>query len=254
MPLTPAHAAAALPIARAARVLGVPLPLSALMIGTWAPDFEYLLLLRPGGKFGHTPLGLLVFCLPLGLLAWAAVRTLIAPALLPLLPPLLEERAAARLRAPGERDVGAAAAAVLLGAISHVVWDAFGHSRTAIRWMPGLLAPAFPTVLPGVAWYTVVQHGSTVVGTAVLCGWAWWWMRRQAPETLAYGRRSWVPAARVTVGFLGAALAGALLNGRRAHDTSLASLLALAAVGAMAAFAVALVSYGVVARLRGEAA
>src|SRR6185369_14563280 len=123
---------------------------------------------------GHTPLGLIVFCLPLGLLAWAMFRTLIAPALLPLLPPVLEERARVTLRARNERDAVAAGAAVLLGAVSHVVWDAFGHSRHVMRWFPGLLAPALPAVLPSVPWYTVIQHGSTLIGTIVLCAWAWW--------------------------------------------------------------------------------
>jgi hypothetical protein len=228
--------------------------MSALMIGTWTPDFEYVLLLRPGGKFGHTPLGLLVFCLPVGLLAWAMFRTLVAPALLPLLPPGLETRVRTQLRARHERDVVAAAAAVLLGALSHVAWDAVGHSRPAIRWFPALLAPAFPSLLPHVPWYALIQHGSSLVGTIVLCAWGWWWVRRQAPETLAYRGRSPARALRVAAGILGAAAVGAVLNGLRVHDPSLGSRLALGAVGAMAAFALAIVSYGVLARLRRETA
>jgi hypothetical protein len=47
MPLTPAHAAAALPLRSLAHRLGLRLPLSALMIGTLAPDFEYLFRLKP---------------------------------------------------------------------------------------------------------------------------------------------------------------------------------------------------------------
>jgi uncharacterized protein DUF4184 len=209
VPLTPAHAAAALPLERVTRALGIALPMSALMIGTWTPDFEYVLLLRPGGKFGHTPLGLLVFCLPLGLLAWATFRAVVAPALLPLLPPGLETRVRTHLRARHERDGVAAAAAVL---------------------------------------------GSSLVGTIVLCAWGWWWVRRQAPGTLAYRGRSPAPAVRVAAGILGAAAVGAVLNGLRVHDPSLGSRLALGAVGAMAAFALAIVSYGVLARLRREAA
>ena len=254
MPLTPAHAAAALPIDRATRALGFTLPLSAVMIGTWAPDFEYLLRLRPSGKFGHTPLGLIVFCLPLGLLAWATFERLIVPALLPLLPPGLEARVRADRRAGGGHGVVAAGAAVLLGAISHVVWDAFGHSGPLGRWLRVLLAPAFPSVLPPVPWYKIVQHGSTLVGAIVLCAWAWWWLRAQDPATLAYRGRSCRGAIRVVGSISSVAAAGAVLNALRVHDASLGSLLALAAVGAMAAFTLAIVSYGVLAHLRGAVA
>ena len=251
MPLTLAHAAAALPIDRATRALGVTLPLSALMIGTWAPDFEYLLLLRPGGKFGHTPLGLIVFCLPLGLVAWATFEWLIAPALLPLLPPGLEGRVRATRRARDGNQVIGAAAAVLLGTISHVVWDAFGHSGPLGGSLRILLRPAFPTVLPPVPWYKVVQHGSTVCGMVVLCAWAWWWLRRQNPATLAYRGRPRGRALRVVAGILGVAAVGAVLNAMRVQDPSLHSLLALAAVGAMTAFSLAIVSYGLLVRLGG---
>jgi hypothetical protein len=254
MPLTPAHAAAALPIDRAIRALGFTLPLSAVMIGTWAPDFEYLLLLRPGGKFGHTPLGLIVFCLPLGLLAWATFERLIVPALLPLLPPGLETRVRADRRARDGHGVVAAGAAVLLGAISHVVWDAFGHSGPLVRWLPVLLAPAFPSALPPVPWYKIIQHGSTLVGAVVLCAWAWWWLRAQDPATLAYRGRSPRRVVRVAASILVAASVGAALNALRVHDASLTSLLALAAVGAMAACTLAIVSYGVLVRLWGAVA
>jgi hypothetical protein len=71
---------------------------------------------------------------------------------------------------------------------------------------------------------------------------------------LAYGHRSPQPALRVAAGILGAAAIGAVLNGSRVHDPSVSSLLALAAVGAMSAFAVALVSYGVLVRVRGAPA
>jgi len=254
VPLTPAHAAAAWPIDRAARAVGVRLSLSALMIGTWTPDFEYLLLLRPAGKFGHTPLGLVVFCLPLGLLAWLTFERVIAPALLPLLPPGLETQLRSTRGGLDATAMLGAAVAVLLGAVSHVVWDAFGHSGGVVRSIRGLVTPALPSVLPSIPWYKVVQHVSSLVGIVVLCAWAWSWLRGQDRASLAYGERSPRPAIRVTAAILGVAAIGAVLNGQRVHDPSLSSLLALAAVGAMAAFAAAIVSYGVLVRVRGAPA
>jgi hypothetical protein len=75
MPFTPAHAAAAWPVRRVVPAL----PLAPLAIGTFSPDFEYLLRLEPSGAFGHTPLGLLVFCLPLSLLGRLAFERWIRP-------------------------------------------------------------------------------------------------------------------------------------------------------------------------------
>ncbi|HET7456508.1 MAG TPA: DUF4184 family protein, partial [Gemmatimonadaceae bacterium] len=48
------------------------LPLSALVVGTMAPDFEYLIHLRPLALWGHSAVGLFAFCLPAGLAVLAA--------------------------------------------------------------------------------------------------------------------------------------------------------------------------------------
>ena len=69
MPLTIAHPAAVLPF-RHGR-----LPLSALVVGSIAPDFEYVLQLYPRSDFSHTALGLFTFCLPSGMIAlWVFQR------------------------------------------------------------------------------------------------------------------------------------------------------------------------------------
>ena len=73
MPVTPGHAALALPLSRAAPAL----PLAPLVIGTLSPDFEYLLWLSPTGRFAHSLLGLVVFCVPVSLLAWGMWRAIV---------------------------------------------------------------------------------------------------------------------------------------------------------------------------------
>jgi Domain of unknown function (DUF4184) len=83
MPVTPAHAALALPLSRAVPVL----PLAPLMIGTLSPGFEYLLRLSPTGHFAHSLAGLVVFCVPVSLLAWGIWRAIVRPAFVRLLPP-----------------------------------------------------------------------------------------------------------------------------------------------------------------------
>ena len=61
MPFTLSHAAAALPFRRTRLVM------SAVVVGCFAPDFEYFSPLGHHGSFGHTLTGMFVLDLPLGL-------------------------------------------------------------------------------------------------------------------------------------------------------------------------------------------
>src|SRR6185295_14718341 len=128
MPVTPAHAALALPLSRAAPAL----PLAPLVIGTLSPDFEYLLRLSPTGRFAHSVVGLVVFCVPVSLLAWGMWRAIVCPALVCLLPPgmavMMSEGARGTPRSVAAL-AGLGALAALLGALSHVAWDGFTHAN-----------------------------------------------------------------------------------------------------------------------------
>src|SRR4051812_36471590 len=140
MPITPAHAAAAWPLHAAWRRL----PLAALVIGTLSPDLEYVLRLEPRGKFGHSPAGLVVFCLPVTLLVWYVWRSLVRPSLTPLLPPGL--RRAAEAPPPGRRSdvLPLAIFAALLGAATHILWDGFTHETGwAVLLLPAMREQAF---------------------------------------------------------------------------------------------------------------
>jgi Domain of unknown function (DUF4184) len=154
MPLTFAHPAAALPLAR------LRLPLSALVVGSMAPDLVYFLRLAPRGHFGHTLPGLFLFCLPAGLaLLWTFHHVLKGP-LLDLAPDAARRRLAAGQGAsPFGRPV-ALVVAVGLGAVTHDVWDAFTHAGGwAVAALPALRQPVAPFGLGPVPVYKLLQHG-----------------------------------------------------------------------------------------------
>ncbi|RII91257.1 DUF4184 family protein, partial [Clavibacter michiganensis] len=94
-----------------------------------------------------------------------------------------------------------ALAALLLGVLSHVVWDAFTHEgRAGSALLPALAEPWGP--LPGYRW---IQYASSVGGLVVLAIAGATWLRRTRPHPSARGAE---PAAgRV----LRRALAGALV-------------------------------------------
>ncbi len=234
MPLTISHPAAAWLFRRR-------LPLDALVIGTMAPDFEYILRLRVYGRFGHTPLGLLLFCLPVGLAACLVFRAVVRPALVRHLP------AGMRPAAPRSGWL-AVAVAVLVGAVTHVAWDSFTHGSADLMVDSPLLRH---TIAGRVPVYTVLQHLSTLFGAVVLALWVRAWVRRHPPEARRYPPGARAAAVRVAAAILAFGAVAAALNGARRAGQGVAPALGYAAVGGMAGLAAAAVAYGLLTRRRG---
>ena len=252
MPLTPAHAAAALPLSWVARRMRLALPLSAFVVGSMAPDFEYVLRLRPRGDLGHSTIGLVVFCLPVGMAVWVTFASLVGPALLQMLPPGMAARIQlVRPRMGNVVLLMGAGFAVLLGAAVHDLWDSFTHANGwgVVRFQ-SLNRLVAPDELPGFRWFRMLQHLSTVVGLGVLAVAAiTWWLRqppaarRFAPGQVAWGLR-WITV------LLLVAMVGAAANGLRVRREGRMRMVGCAAVGGMSALAAGLVVYGVVVRRR----
>jgi hypothetical protein len=172
LPFTPSHAAAVLPFLR------TPLPASALVVGSMAPDLPYYLPWTPG-LVTHTTLAVVSTDLALGALVWAVWHAVLAAPALAVAPPGLRARLAGvplglrgRLSSPASAVL--VALALVLGSATHVLWDEFTHAR---RWgaehVPALAKVYGP--LPGWAW---AQQASGVLGAVVLlAGFALWWRR-----------------------------------------------------------------------------
>jgi hypothetical protein len=246
LPLTPAHVIAAWPISR----LAPRLSLSALIIGSLSPDFEYLLRLAPISRFSHTLIGVLGFCLPTSLAIWWLFRAEVAPALATLLPERMRARLQATDARPRWRDLGWVLVALALGAVSHLAWDACTHSGGWLAsTLPALRAPLLPALTSEVCWSQVLQHGSTVLGLGLLLAWsksAWNRLARQAGKlTPAQAARIW----HLALGLLAISLAGAVLNGSRAWGQGAPPVLGLASVGAMVGLAVVILGFTTMFRL-----
>jgi membrane-bound metal-dependent hydrolase YbcI (DUF457 family) len=221
------------------------LPFSALVVGTLAPDFEYVLRLAPRGSFAHSVPGLLLFCVPVSYLVWVTYDRVIRPPVVALLP----DAVASGLRERPPISTPWVLLALLLGAASHIVWDAFTH-RTGwvVQHLSALQRPIFPELAGDLPVYSVLQHGSTFVGALLIAVAGLHWQRRYPA---AVGRRTPRQRRRLVrcVWFvLLAAFAAAVLNRSRAFGLGLAPTLGYAAVGAMAGFALALLVYGISAQ------
>ena len=165
MPFTVSHAAAVLPLHYKHK-----LPLAALMIGSMAPDFGYFFSHDISRALTHSFSGLLFFALPAGLSVWLFYVAILEKATIT----LLSDRWHTRFAHTDPFTWGLIARAVIaiiLGAVTHILWDAFTHRGTfATNAFPALLGPT-----PGFSWLPIYHllHGlSSVVGLVILAIWA----------------------------------------------------------------------------------
>ena len=236
MPFTLSHAVAVLPLARSRRL--VP---AALVIGSWVPDLPYFVPLPVGSRWTHAASGPVSVDLVLGLLVLVLWRLVLRRPLADLAPRWLRER----LRPPAALTPGlllAAAVSVVLGALTHVVWDTFTHAdRWGTTHVALLAEPLGP--LPAFKWF---QFASGLLGLAGLGLWLLLWVRRTPARPVPTATRT---AARRTAWLVGvavvlvtAALVGglALAGGRSLEASAFAVATRSMGAGAAAVLAVCL--------------
>ena len=161
-----------LPFCRFARPLARWRLLSATIIGSMVPDFGFLMPWRPPRVETHSAWSLLGFCLPAGLLAFWVFQRLLKQPIMAVLP----SPAYVRWRhfaAPADiaslRQWLAAASGVLLGAVSHLVWDAFTHEGArGIRMIPVLDDPIVDIGGHRLAGARLLQDMSSLAGLAIV--------------------------------------------------------------------------------------
>lgn len=168
MPNPIAHPAASIPFTR------VGLVFSALVIGSIAPDFGYVAPL-PAPFFMYTIPGLLLFDVPVGLIFLALFHSLAKWPLLSLLPVNWQRRLYQHAQGfsfgPPKRFL-VILLSLLVGSLTHVVWDSFTHSY---GWIVEQF-PVFRTHIAGVPLYTILQNLSTIGGIAMLVYWFIRWL------------------------------------------------------------------------------
>lgn len=185
MPFTGSHPAAVLPLARGRLVP------SALVLGSMVPDLPYFIPVPASATLTHSIPGAVTVDVLLGGAVFVLWHGVLARPAVAAAPPGLRARLGPRTL-NGLATHAASAAAVVrvavslaVGALTHVVWDAFTHERRT-WWSIGWLAERHG----GLSGYRWAQYTSSVVGAVCVGVWLWrWWRRTPA----AAGR---VPAVR----------------------------------------------------------
>lgn len=177
MPLTPSHIAAVIPLkGRSA------LPFAALAAGSMSPDLWYYL---PGGwvpqPSTHTPWGILIWDVLFGVAMWVAWRAASGP-LYDIAPGAIRRR----WRVPNE-SFGAwrsVPLAVLIGAVTHVLWDEFTHAGRFGESHIAAVAVDYATPFGPIAGYQLLQYLSGALGLVVVV-----WVGLRLPQRQPAARR-----------------------------------------------------------------
>jgi hypothetical protein len=197
MPYPFAHPAAVLPLIGPMGRSAVP---SALVIGSIVPDLWYFVPLATR-EASHSAAGLLLFCVPVGLFLYVVFHLLLKQPLVALLPARLAPFAAQGMP---PRPWRAVLSCLLVGAATHLAWDSFTHEEGRIvEAFPALQAQLFALGAYPVRGFQLLQHASTLLGTAFVGWWTWRAFNRLPAvaadtEVLSPGTRLRIIAALVT--------------------------------------------------------
>lgn len=168
MPNPIAHPAASIPFTRAGLVF------SALVIGSLSPDFGYFVHF-PSPYYEYTASGLILFDVPVGLVLLWLFHALAKWPLLSALPESLQRR----LIKPAQgfsfgplKHFGLILLSLLVGSITHVIWDSFTHDYGwSVQQFAFLSIPVGGTPL-----YTILQNLGTISGIGILTYWFIKWL------------------------------------------------------------------------------
>ncbi|WP_394770056.1 DUF4184 family protein [Lacisediminihabitans sp.] len=210
MPFTPSHIAAVLPFVR------VPFASAALVLGSMAPDLPFFVPLGLHREQTHALAGIVPFDVPLALgclLVWILV---VRAPLLDFAPAWLRRRMPSPSALPSHwpgrlRAAVVVLVSVLVGIVTHLIWDSFTHADGwAVLRIALLREPVGPFAV-----YRWGQYASSLVGLAIVAAWAARWARVTPPHALPASRLSdrWRVTAWVVVAAVVATIALGILVG-----------------------------------------
>lgn len=174
MPFTLAHPIAVFPLRR---ILGRDTPVSALVIGSMAPDIAYFIPVGMERDFSHSLVGLFCFCLPAGVMTYVLYQILLKHPMVALLPAPWRLRAAHLLHPPTTHSIRRSVLVVLgvlAGAATHLAWDSFTHVDGApVLAMPWLQTHLFNLGNYPIQAYRILQYVSSGLGMLATLAWLW---------------------------------------------------------------------------------
>jgi hypothetical protein len=181
MPFTISHAAAVIPFRR------TPLIMSALIMGSFVPDYPHLLSFTPHTAFSHSLLGMFVDDLPLAIVALGLFHIYIKQPMLMFLPDGFLRRLATSVDSfaflPLKRFL-MIVLSILIGTATHLLWDEFTHRDSLVYKHWAFLQQSVELPVVGeMQMCKLLEYASSVFGLVVVALWIWCWYRTTRPTT-----------------------------------------------------------------------
>lgn len=169
MPLTFSHPAIILPLRFLPKSW---FSLTALVVGSMAPDFEYFLRMKSKSDYSHTLSGIFWFDLPLALLLSFLFHNVIRNFLLQNLPKFIQSRTLVFIRFNWnlhfKNHWKIVLVSFLIGIISHVFWDSFTHKDGYFVNQIDFLRNTLSIRNTEVPFWKIAQHLSTLIGAIII--------------------------------------------------------------------------------------
>jgi hypothetical protein len=167
MPFTAAHPAIILPFAGIKKI-----PLSALVIGSLTPDFEYFIKMKLTGRYSHTLEGMFLMDLPIAFMLWLIFHQIIKKPLIKNLPHYFKERLLPLRKfdfiAHMKANLLYIIIGFLIGIFSHIAWDSFTHAKEVFVLQWNWLSRPLLSDYPNFPAFRMLQHLSTLIGSIII--------------------------------------------------------------------------------------
>jgi hypothetical protein len=248
MPITICHPVAAVPLRRLGLVL------SALIIGSLMPDFEFFLRLGDGKGIAHTIPGIFLFDVPVGLIVLTVFHLLIKYPVLS----LLSHHAQSRLYRSASsftffpiKRFCLIIVSLIIGTVTHTFCDGFTHADGwFVEKLAILSAPVFTLPQGTVRVYFLLQYMGSAFGALLLAYWYLKWYYNENPIThivlhkFHFSKQVWIVAIIGVFSVTAGVAYGSICAYKLESVVMMKKFITYSTIATFSSFLVALITFG----------
>jgi hypothetical protein len=203
MPFTFSHPAIIIPLSKTR----LNLPLTGLIAGSMVPDFEFFIRMKLDENIGHHWLGFFVFDIPVAFFMCFVFHNIIRNTFIQHLPDKLGNRFASVFQfnwnSYAVKNKFKLCISVIIGIVSHLLWDAFTHYDGVFVLMIPVLTKQIHLLKLDIAVYDVLQFISSAWGIWYVCSYIKSLpVEEKKNNTAENSFKYWVALASLSIGIL----------------------------------------------------